>query len=96
VRRGLPAWTGPILTSDTFYAEPAESWWSAWSRHGILACEMETAALYTLAARFGARALAILTVSDHVLTGEHTSAEERQSALGRMVELALEVGAGAV
>ena len=95
VRRGLPAWTGPILTSDTFYAEPA-GWWAPWKRHGILACEMETAALYTLAARFSARALTILSVSDHVLTGEHTSAEERQTSFGKMIELALEVGAGAV
>ena len=92
VRRALPVWTGGILTSDTFYAEP-EGWWSAWERHGLLACEMETAALYTLAARFGARALTILSVSDHVLTGEHTTAEERQTSFGRMIELALEVGA---
>ncbi|MGC4116267.1 MAG: purine-nucleoside phosphorylase [Myxococcales bacterium] len=95
VRRGLPVWTGPILTSDTFYAEP-ENWWASWNKHGVLACEMETAALYTLAARFGARALTVLTVSDHVLTGEHTSSEERQTAFGKMIELALEVGAGAV
>lgn len=95
VRRGLPAWTGNILTSDTFYAEP-ELWWTSWNRHGVLACEMETAALYTLAARFGARALTILSVSDHVLTGEHTSSEERQTSFGKMIELALEVGSQAV
>jgi len=92
VRRDLPVWAGGVLTSDTFYAEP-EGWWSVWARHGLLACEMETAALYTLAARFGARALAILSVSDHIITGERTTAEERQTSFGPMIELALEAGA---
>lgn len=51
---------------------------------------METAALYTLAAKYGRKALAILTVSDHILTGEATSSEERQSTFNEMIELALE------
>ncbi len=55
-----------------------------------LAVEMEAAALYTLAAKFGRKALAILTVSDHILTGEATSAEERQLTFNDMIEVALE------
>ena len=57
--------------------------------YGVLAVEMETSALYTLAARFRARALTVLTVSDHIRTGEHTTAEERQETFGQMVEIAL-------
>jgi len=55
-----------------------------------VAVEMETAALYTIAARFRARALTVLTVSDHIKTGEHTTAEEREQTFGRMVEVALD------
>lgn len=85
-----PPRVGPVLTSDTFYAT-RDDWWRPWAEHGVLAAEMETAALYTLAARAGAHALSILTVSDHVLTGAHTSADERQRGFARMVELALAV-----
>lgn len=85
---------GNVLTSDVFYNEDPK-WWRVWTRHGVLAAEMETAALYTLAARFGARALSVLTVSDHILTDRHTSAEERQTAFRRMMELALDVAADA-
>lgn len=92
LRLGLKVRAGPVITSDTFYADDP-SWWSVWARHGVLAAEMETAALYTLAARHGARALSILTVSDHIVTGEQTSAEERQTSFAKMVELALEVAA---
>jgi purine-nucleoside phosphorylase len=57
--------------------------------YGVLAVEMEASALYTLAAKFGRRALAICTVSDHVVTGEETTASERQETFGDMVEIAL-------
>ncbi len=87
-----PPRVGPVLTSDTFYAR-REDWWTRWAAHGVLAAEMETAALYTLAAHAGARALSILTVSDHVLTGAHTTADERQRGFARMVELALALAA---
>jgi purine-nucleoside phosphorylase len=60
------------------------------TRHGILAVEMEAAELYNLAARHGCRALAVLTVSDHLLTGEALPSAERQSSFGDMVEIALE------
>jgi purine-nucleoside phosphorylase len=56
----------------------------------VLAVEMETAELYTVAARHGARALAVLTVSDHLLTGEALPSEDRQSSFADMVEIALE------
>jgi purine-nucleoside phosphorylase len=57
--------------------------------YGVLAVEMEAAALYTLAAKHGARALAICTVSDHIVTGEETTSQEREQTFGRMVEVAL-------
>jgi purine-nucleoside phosphorylase len=90
--RGLPIHAGNVLTSDEFYPDDPD-WWKRWSRYGVLAAEMETAALYTVAAKFGARSLSILTVSDHIVTGERTSPEERQSGFGRMAELALELAA---
>jgi purine-nucleoside phosphorylase len=57
--------------------------------YGVLAVEMEAAALYTLAAKYGRRALAICTVSDHIVTGEETTSQEREQTFGRMVEVAL-------
>ncbi len=80
---------GNVFTSDTFYNEDKEAVLN-WAAHGVLALEMETTALYTLAAKFGVRALSILTVSDHVITGEETSSEERQKTFGEMVEIALD------
>jgi purine-nucleoside phosphorylase len=58
--------------------------------YGVLAVEMETTALYTLAAKYGARALTILTVSDHIFTGEDTTAAERQTTFNDMIRIALE------
>ena len=73
-----------------FYC-PAESTAAVekWSKMGVLAVEMETAALYATAASLGAKALSILTVSDHLLTGETLSAEEREAGFTDMAELAL-------
>lgn len=81
---------GAVLTSDMFYG-PAESTAAVekWSKMGVLAVEMETAALYATAASLGAKALSILTVSDHLLTGETLSAEEREAGFTDMAELAL-------
>lgn len=59
-------------------------------RHGILGVEMEAAELYTLAARYGRRALAVLTVSDHLLSGAALPSEDREKSFGDMVEIALE------
>ncbi len=91
VERGKPVRVGTVLTSDTFYPDhlALSSWWTPWAEHGVLAAEMETAALYTLAARHAARALSILTVSDNLVTGEQTTSDERQTGFGEMAELAL-------
>jgi purine-nucleoside phosphorylase len=88
--RDLPVRVGSVLTTDSFYPD-REDWWQLWARHGVLAAEMETAALYTIAGRFGVRALSILTVSDQIATDEHSSAEDRQTGFGSMAELALEL-----
>ena len=87
--KGLPIFVGPILSSDSFYSEDTEQW-KLWAKFGILAVEMETAELYTLAAKYGVEALAILTISDHLVTGEATSAEERQISFNGMIQTALE------
>ncbi len=63
--------------------------------HGVLAVEMEATALYTLAASYGRRALAICTVSDHIVTGEETTSAEREQTFGAMVEIALSAAAAA-
>ena len=80
---------GGIYSSDVFYDERSDLT-EAMTRHGILAVEMEAAELYTLAARHGCRALAVLTVSDHLQTGEALPSSDRQSSFGDMVEVALE------
>ncbi|MFQ5437556.1 MAG: purine-nucleoside phosphorylase [Paracoccaceae bacterium] len=80
---------GGIYSSDTFYDERADLN-EQMVRHGILAVEMEAAELYTLAARLGVRALAILTISDHLGTGAALSSNEREQSFSEMVEIALE------
>lgn len=79
---------GGIYSSDTFYAE-RDDLDTEMTRHGVLSVEMETAELYTLAARFGARALAVLTVSDHLQTGAALDPETRRSGFADMVAIAL-------
>ncbi len=88
-RLGVPYHVGPLLSSDTFYNDCAEDS-LAWAKMGVLGVEMEAAALYMTAARAGKAALAICTVSDHLLTGEATTAAERQSSFTQMMEVALE------
>ena len=80
---------GGIYSSDTFYDERPDLN-EQLTRHGILAVEMEAAELYTLAARHGRRALAVLTVSDHLISGEALPAGERERSFGEMIEIALE------
>ncbi len=85
---------GNVLSSDAFYSDegclPVEQRSTAiWAKLGVLAVEMEAAALYINAARYNKNALAILTVSDNVVTGESTSSEERQVSFTTMMELAL-------
>ena len=86
---GISARAGLVHTADLFYAPEPEPF-AAMQAMGILAIEMEAAGLYGLAAERGARALAIMTVSDHVITHEATSSEERQTTFDSMVHLALE------
>lgn len=89
-RMGLRYRVGNILSSDMFYG-PAEGADSVrkWASMGVLAIEMEAAALYTNAAAGGANALTILTISDHLLTGESTSSAERETGFTDMMRLAL-------
>ena len=85
----IPLKAGNVLTSDIFYdADP--DYYKRWAEYGVLCVEMEAAALYTIAARFGVRALAILTITDHVVTGESMDAVAREKSLKNMVNLALE------
>ncbi|MDF3412876.1 purine-nucleoside phosphorylase [Sulfitobacter sp. M57] len=87
--RGTKTHVGGIYSSDVFYAERPDLD-EQMVRHGILGVEMEAAELYTLAARHGRRALAVLTVSDHLQTGEALPSEDREKTFGDMVEIALE------
>ncbi len=92
LKAGKKVKVGNILTSDIFYqddylADPFKKW----KDFGVLAVEMESAALYTLATKFKRKALTILTVSDHIIKGEFCSAEERQTAFTDMMEIALEI-----
>ncbi|MFV0245486.1 MAG: purine-nucleoside phosphorylase [Qingshengfaniella sp.] len=87
--RDVPTHIGGIYSSDIFYDERPDLT-EQMTRHGVLAVEMEAAELYTLAARHGARALAVLTISDHLLTGQALPASDRQSSFGDMVEIALD------
>lgn len=81
---------GNILSSDVFYGDESDSW-KKWAKMGVLAVEMEAAALYMNAARAGANALCILTVSDSMITHEETTSEERQTSFTQMMEVALEL-----
>jgi purine nucleoside phosphorylase len=79
---------GSIVTSDVFYDEDER--WKMWAKYGCLAVEMETAAIYMLASRYGVKALSILTISDNVATKEATTAKERQTSFLDMMSLSLE------
>jgi len=81
---------GNVLSSDTFYNDDKDAN-DLWRRMNVLAVEMEAAALYMNAARAGKKALCILTISDHIYTGEALSAEDRQKTFREMMEIALEI-----
>lgn len=87
---GIEVKVGNIFTTDTFYHDVFEDW-KRWANFGVLAVEMETAGLYTLAGKYGVNALTIMTVSDHLVTGEATSAAERQTTFTEMMKIALEL-----
>ena len=81
---------GNVFTSDVFYADDFESY-KKWSKFGVLCVEMESAGLYTVAAKHKAHALSLLTISDSLVTGERTTSKERESTFKGMVEIALEL-----
>jgi purine-nucleoside phosphorylase len=87
--KGWKPHVGSVVSSDMFYTEDPEEW-KLWAKFGCLALEMESAELYTLAARYRREALALLTISDSLITHGVTSAEERQTTFTRMIEVALE------
>jgi len=86
--RGLTVRTGTVFTSDIFY-EPNDAAQQEHRANGVLCVEMETAALYAIAQLEGRQALSLLTMSDHLITGERLSSDERQSSLDEMIGLAL-------
>ena len=92
---GLRYHVGNMLSSDIFYhLEPGMAGYGRLPDHGVLGVEMESAALYTLAARFGRKALTVCAMTDSLVNHEYMSAEDRQSSLKEMVTLALDVAIG--
>ncbi len=87
-QNNIPIKAGNVLSSDQFYEDKFEIY-KKWSDFGVLCVEMETAGIYTIAAKFKVKALAILTISDSLITGEETTAEEREGSFSKMVEIAL-------
>ncbi|WP_079526892.1 purine-nucleoside phosphorylase [Halobacillus hunanensis] len=90
IDKGLKLRVGNVFTSDSFYRDNAMDLFNLLAKYNVLAVEMETTALYTLAAKYNRQALSVLTVSDHILTGEETSSEERQTTFNDMIEVALD------
>ena len=80
---------GNIVSCDVFYEDQAD-WWQRWAKMGVMAVEMEAAALYMNAARLGAKALAIMTISDHFISGGRLTSEEREKSFTDMMKLVLE------
>jgi len=89
-RKNIPIKAGNVFTSDEFYADDFESY-KKWSKFGVLCVEMETAGLYTVAAKHNVKALTILTISDSLVTGEVTTSKERETTFNDMIEIALEL-----
>jgi purine-nucleoside phosphorylase len=87
----IPVRVGNVLSSDMFYHEDNPDDWKLWAKYGVLAAEMETAELYTVAARKRVQSLSVLTVSDSLVTSQHLSAAERERPFADMVRIALEI-----
>ncbi|PKM84778.1 MAG: purine-nucleoside phosphorylase [Firmicutes bacterium HGW-Firmicutes-11] len=87
--QGIKIRAGNLVSCDVFYEDDPD-WWKNWAKLGVLGVEMEAAALYMNAARLGAKALAIVTISDHFITGGRLTAEERERSFTEMMTLALE------
>ena len=88
--KNIPVKAGNILTSDIFYQEDAD-YYKKWAKYGVLCVEMETSALYTIAARFQVKALSLLTISDSLVTHESTTSEERAQTFNEMIDIALAI-----
>ncbi|MFA5634393.1 MAG: purine-nucleoside phosphorylase [Anaerovoracaceae bacterium] len=88
-KENIPIRAGNIVSCDVFYEDDPE-WWKSWAKMGVMGVEMEAAALYMNAARLGAKALAMVTISDHFVTGGRLTAEEREKSFTDMMKLALE------
>ncbi|MDY0781412.1 purine-nucleoside phosphorylase [Tenacibaculum sp. IB213877] len=89
-KKNIPLKAGNILSSDEFYADEFESY-KKWADYGVLCVEMETNGLYTVAAKHNVNALSILTISDSLVTGERTTADEREQTFKEMIQIALEL-----
>lgn len=88
--KNVPVKAGNIFSSDEFYEDQPEGF-KKWSEYGVLCVEMETAGLYTIAAKHKARALTLLTISDSLITKEKLSSKERERSFDKMIEIALEI-----
>ena len=88
--RGIDVRVGGMFAGDSFYNDDPD-WWRIWAEYGALVVEMESNALYTLAAKFKVDALSILTVSDSLVSGEEATAEQREKGFTQMAEIALEI-----
>lgn len=86
--KNIPIKAGNILSSDQFYEDDFNNY-KKWAEFGVLCVEMEAAGLYTIAAKFNVKALAILTISDSLVTGETTTSDEREGSFSKMIEIAL-------
>ncbi len=86
----IPIKAGNVLSSDIFYDHDPKTF-ALWAKYGVLCVEMETAGLYTIAAKYNVKALTILTISDSLVTGERTTSNERERTFGNMVTIALDI-----
>jgi purine-nucleoside phosphorylase len=88
--KGIPIKAGNVLSADEFYEDDRDAY-KLWAKYGVLCVEMEASGLYTIAAKYNVRALAILTISDSLVTGEQSTSAERESSFNEMVEIALNI-----
>lgn len=89
-QNGIKIKAGNVLSADEFYDDNPEAY-KLWAKYGVLCVEMEASGLYTIAAKYNVRALAILTISDSLVTGEQISSSKRESSFNEMVEIALNI-----
>lgn len=88
--KGIAVKAGNVLTNDEFYEDNKDAY-KKWADFGVLCVEMETSGLYTIAAKHSVNALTILTISDSLVTGKHTTSDERETTFKNMIEIAIEL-----